>query len=383
MTVGSWGLFALCAFVTAFVIIWMPVQQNDSQFAAAASSATDSSPNYFCVYLQVLSGASAPAKYCTYVRPPTASNSWEGFLQSLGVVPAETHSSVAANVVIGQHAAQVVSVDGYDIYSPEPVAFNNTLRLYFGGWYTSADAPHDGISVADCPQSGVACGNVRKVIDATASGLYQINDPSIVLHPAIGNSAAYYIMYVTGAQDSSLASNAIYYSTSFANDGLTWSKPQLLINGYWLPSATWKDDHVELYANSTSDGVVRMFDLGNSGIDQVSPQPLVFDNPTSVPPFYSNVNVQWRSSINLYQMLAERLLSSNENSSSVIDYLSSTDGVHWHLGHPSVITPAAGEYRVGTPAQDPDTAFNTFFGSTASQNSLDFKIRFTHWSVPN
>jgi peptidoglycan hydrolase-like protein with peptidoglycan-binding domain len=272
--------------------------------------------------------------------------------------------------------AQTQVVGGNNLYSPFGVLFNGALRLYFGGWL-SAGQTNDNIYVADCPSPTSACGAAQKVMDAVASGLIHVNDPTIVLHPG---SPAYYIMYLTGYN--SAGSNDIYYATSWATDGLTWSAPTRLISGYWLPSAVWKNDHVELWANSTTDGAVRKFDLGSSGIGVGAPTTASFDNAPSVPPFYSNVDVVWRPTLNAYQMVAERALSTTPGAASVIDYLSSTDGVSWHLQYPSIIAAAPGQFRVGTPSQHPDTAQYVYFGSTAQQDSMGFKINFAQWTAP-
>ncbi len=120
----------------------------------------------------------------------------------------------------GVASTQTLVVDGFDIYSPEPVIFNGVPRLYFGGWLSSNDLPHDAIYVADCPYGAGACTNARKVIDAVASGVYQLNDPSIVLVRGNGSTRDYYIMYMTGSTDTTIASNNIYYSVSWADDGV-------------------------------------------------------------------------------------------------------------------------------------------------------------------
>jgi hypothetical protein len=257
---------------------------------------------------------------------------------------------------------------------------NGTPRLYFGGWLSSSDIPHDGIYVADCQDGAGACRSARKVIDAVASGLFQVNDPSIVLMPASGSNPAYYIMYMTGDTDATLTSNGIYYSTSWAADGITWSKPALLITGFWLPSATVQNGDVHLFSNSTTDGRVAQFDLGTSGTQVGTPTYVSFDNAASVPPYYSNVDVAWRPTLDLYQILAERELSASAGASSVIDYLTSTDGISWHLQYPAIISPQSGQYRVGTPAQWPDSASWVYFGSTAQQDSTSFNIYFAQWS---
>jgi hypothetical protein len=282
---------------------------------------------------------------------------------------------------------QSVSIEATNIYSPAPVLFGNQPRLYFGGWL-NASQTHDNIYVADCPFAAGSCTNRRTVIDSVAQGFEHLNDPTIVLHPAVGTTSAYYIMYMTGvpAGESGLTitSNKIYYSTSWANDGITWSKPVLLMSGFWLPSATMKNGRVELFANSTTDGRVAKFDLGESGITVGAPAYVsTFDNPASIPPFYSNVDVVWRPSLNQYQIVAERALSTAPGAASVIDYLTSSDGTSWHLAKPSIISAAPGQFRVGTPAQWVDSAQWVYFGSTAQTDSMGFKIRFAEWIGAN
>ncbi len=293
------------------------------------------------------------------------------------VAATATSASVSAQYPTMPNPTQTVSINSFNAYSAMPVIFNGSPRLYFGGWYQSTDLPHDSIYVADCPFGAGACTNVRKVLQPSVAGLYQINDPSIVLMPG-----GYYIMYMTGATNATLSSNAIYYSTSWANDGINWSRPTLVLPGYWLPSATIKNGRVELWANSITNGRIAKFDLGTGGTQPSAPTYASFDN-VGIPPYYSNVDVQWRPSLAVYQMVSERALGTAPGDRSVIDYLTSTDGVSWHLQYPAIISPAAGQFRVGTPAQWPSSAGWLYFGSTAQQNSTSFKIRFAKWNLPN
>ncbi|MBV9159816.1 MAG: hypothetical protein JO019_04440, partial [Candidatus Kaiserbacteria bacterium] len=231
-------------------------------------------------------------------------------------VPA-TSTPVQSTSTPATHLPQTSLIDGYDIYSPEPVMQGGQLRLYFGGWKSVADLPHDAIFVADCASEAGPCGNVRKAIDPTRFGLEQINDPSIVVHAAAPGSMPYYIMYMTGVARGqngiNVSMNGIYYSTSYANDGVNWSRPSLLLAGYWLPSATMRNGHVELYANSTTDGTIKKFDLGESGISPSAPSAVSFDNSPQIAPYYVNVNVMWRPDIGKYEMLAERMLAAAAN----------------------------------------------------------------------
>jgi hypothetical protein len=270
-------------------------------------------------------------------------------------------------------AEQVRAVTGTNVYSPEPVLFQGCRpRLYFGGWHSDRDAPHDSIYVADCASGTGACTNVRKVIEAKAAGLYHVNDPSIVLMPA-----GYYLMYMTGSMGAE--HNAIYYSTSRADDGVNWSPPALLMGDYFMPSATMRDGRVELFANNTVNGSVVKFEMDASGIGHGRPQAVRVDMPRGITPFYMNVSVAWRPAAAVYRIMAERMVGAALDSSSVIDYLVSADGVNWTLKRPAVIQPEPGQHRVGTPAQQIDDSGLVYFASTARNDSMGFAIDAARW----
>ena len=155
--------------------------------------------------------------------------------------------------------------NGQNIYSPFLLRQDGMLRMYFGGWMDYGQE-HDAIYRSDCPWEIAACHNTIKVIDAVAVGLKQVNDPTIVRMPG-----GYYIMYMTGVlpgMDGAITeNNKIYYSTSWDNDGVNWSPPQLLISGAWTPSATLNQNgEVILYANSNINGLVEIYNLGQSGV---------------------------------------------------------------------------------------------------------------------
>lgn len=264
-------------------------------------------------------------------------------------------------------SAQQARMDGSNVYSPELVKAPTGLRMYFGGW-RDAGQRHDNIYVSDCPDVERACSNVRTVLDSRALGFEHLNDPSIVIHPG-----GYYIMYMTAvrAGDNALvaAKNHVYYATSWLADGLSWSAPALLVSHHWLPSATVKGDAVELYANDNAvhGGVVR-FELGPSGVQVGTPTKVTLPNGT----LYANVHASWRPSLKSYQILAER---QTPTASSVIDALSSTDGLAWSVVHDSLVTPATGEFRVGTPAPHPDSNARIYFATTKNRSSTGFAIR--------
>jgi len=255
-----------------------------------------------------------------------------------------------------------------NVYAPQPIyQYINgvkTLVLYFGGWYATdpTTLPHDSIYRAVC-SSPSSCGPAEKVIDPVAAGMQSaslLNNPAIVeVHY---NGQDYFIMYMTGINSTdpnagyTLSNNKIYYSTSWAYDGINWSAPQLLFDGFWLPSATINaQGHVILYANSTSNTNLYQIDLNTNGAWYNGIQ--LVNTPYSLP--YFNVNVVYRSDINLYQILG-RVGDNNTDNTCVngnceIDYMDSSDGVNWVLRAARV---ASGD----TSAAHPDTDCWAYYG---------------------
>lgn len=281
---------------------------------------------------------------------------------------AET-TSVAAQAVTSSDHVNLLSPN--NVYSPSLLFQGGQLYMYFGGW-AQAGQTHDAIYRATC-SNPYPCSSVVKVIDPQSNGFNHINDPTIVLHPG-----GYYIMYMTGVRaglDGLVASNnQIYYSTSWANDGINWSAPQLLLDGYWLPSVTIRDGEIYLYANSTSNGTLYRFDLGTSGAGIAASQPV--NQPAGRS--YMNVDVMYRPALGFYQILAENLAPGP--SSSQIDYLSSFDGVNWLSGIDAIAVPAPGQVQIRTPAPHPDTHQWVYFGETANPSAIANAIRFETWS---
>jgi|CXWL01.1.fsa_nt_gi hypothetical protein len=181
----------------------------------------------------------------------------------VGAFPTETHITNAANV-----------------YSPamiyQTINGQKKLVMYYGGWGESKQIldknlsmvptvfPQDSIYrvVCDAPNQ---CDTPQVVVTpdrfgTPGAGTVLVNDPSIVQLKA-ANGEEYLVMYMTGVpgtatgdpqkdcpvkpevgsvtlacaavvQDAGtgnkIENNKIYFSTSFANDGVNWSKPRLL-----------------------------------------------------------------------------------------------------------------------------------------------------------
>lgn len=267
---------------------------------------------------------------------------------------------------------QKVAYSAINIYSPDVVLQNGKRQVYFSGW-VDANQVNDGVYRMLCGNLGESCGTPVKVIDALSNGFEHVADPSIVAMPG-----GYYIMYTTnvlrGEDGFELESNKIYYSTSWLSDGVNWSKPKLLAEGVWLPSATIGiTGYPELYANDMRfHGNIVRYALGETGIVANRWTTVKFSNSG----VYLNADVKYRPSIKLYQMLAERMDSKS------IDYLTSTDGINFTLQAEGVVTSeSAGTRFVRTPGQDPETANWMYYGATDSASALENKIMFQTWEL--
>lgn len=254
-------------------------------------------------------------------------------------------------------------LQGFNIYSPDIVKQNNQTVMYFGGWMSAADLPYDAIYRCVMP-----CTSPVEVLSPPYGNLVQINDPTLVQMPA-----GYWIMYMTGSTslNGELNAQGIYFATSW--DGITWSAPQSLIPGYWLPSAVLKDGRVYLYVNPTvSPNKQWRFDLGTSGVGVGTPVITTHSQPYN----YANVDIAYHPSINLWQMVAENI---GDLPASQIDYLYSFNGIDWVLGQAGIITaPAGGSVR--TPTMHPDTAYYIYYGCSSVRTGIDNNICFSDWS---
>jgi hypothetical protein len=252
-----------------------------------------------------------------------------------------------------------------DVYSPkliyQIIAGQKTLVMYFGGWYQtdSAALPNDSIYRAVCTAPN-ACGLAQKVIDPVAMQMgsaSMVNDPTIVeLH---NNGLDYLVMYMTGVTGedrndaATVQNNKIYYSVSWATDGIHWSIPKLLFDNGWLPSATVNaDGDVILYANTNwnnNPNFLSRCNLGPSGIAVAPCEPVI----TSQEKLYINVDVTYQKELHLFQMLAQ---DSTGSFNSGIDYLDSNDGLVWEVRAENVVAQGM------TPTIHPDTACWVYYG---------------------
>ena len=132
----------------------------------------------------------------------------------------------------------------------------------------------------------------------------------------------------------------MYYSTSWANDGVQWSAPAPLnddpSNPYWTPTASiGPDGHIYLWAPRTSDLAIERLDLGAGGAN-ISDRSAVTGMSG-----YENPDIRYRPALGLYQMLADR--------GTGIDYFSSSDGLSFTLARPMPSPTMDRRWRCGRP----------------------------------
>lgn len=252
-----------------------------------------------------------------------------------------------------------------DVYAPrmiyQPINGVQTLVMYFGGWYRTdpEELPNDAIYRAVCTAPD-ACGAVQKVIDPVAAGMgtaSMVNNPSIVeLH---NRGQDYLVMYMTGVagdnrdDGETVSNNKIYYSVSWAKDGVNWTVPALLLDCGWLPSATVDAaGDVILYANTNgleSAGFLARYNLGPDGTAAGGGEAVT----TSTGQAYENAEIKYRPAIGLFQMVAQHASAEYD---SEIDFLDSADGVHFTVRASNITQPGL------TPGVHPDTSCWVYYG---------------------
>ena len=264
-----------------------------------------------------------------------------------------------------QMTAEQTGTRPNDVYSPkmiwQTINGQKTLVMYFGGWYRTdpTQLPNDAIYRAVCPAPN-QCGDAQKVIDPVAAGMgsaSMVNNPTIVeLH---NFARPYLVMYMTGVTGEdrnngwTTQNNKIYWSMSWADDGVNWSTPQLLIDNAWLPSATLDSaGNVILFANTNWNNnpyFMSRYNLGISGIGVTPPEPFVTDNGVN----YINVEVKYRSQLGLFQMVGQHVTG---GFNSQVDLLDSPDGVNWTVRAQGITSDGM------TPGVHPDTSCWVYYG---------------------
>lgn len=166
-----------------------------------------------------------------------------------------------------------------NIYSPEIVG----NKMYFSGWYSDDEYPHDAIYVTDLNN----ITNVRKLLQFEQ---YQIGDPTI-----IGNN-----MFMTFSPDpSDLTKHKIAVSTTYDN-GNTWSNPTYIIDKGWLPSAILQN---ELYIYYTYADLITnqlrraQLDINNQIVETLL---VIFEEPNFYP-----INIDVKYYDNMYYLLGD------------------------------------------------------------------------------
>lgn len=296
-----------------------------------------------------------PSKTTTYTISCRSTTTRGAFEQSVRVVVKEE--------VSGGNAQELIR--GNNLYSADIVVDGGETWVYFGGWLESGEV-HDNIYRSICNDDLTSCGTPEVVLKAQDYGFDHLNDPSLVRMPG-----DYYIMYMTVLPDgdsvNSAANNDIYYATSWVGDGVNWSRPQLLVESNWLPSATlMPNGHVALYSNDAGGhGRVEWMDMGPSGIGLLETKRVDYGLPDNTN--YSNVDVHYDGG--RYRIAGERI-----QTNSVIDLFTSEDGFTWERTGTAVARPTSKQYRVGTPALHPEDDSILLYAATEQSDSMGFKI---------
>jgi hypothetical protein len=297
-----------------------------------------------------------------------------------------------------------------DVYAPrrinQTINGQTVMALYFGGWYRQSPppggpGPNDSIYRSVCTAVN-SCGTAQRVINPLSIpgfGVWsQANNPTIVTIPNGGTP--YLIMYMTVANLSvegttPETSNQIYYSTSWANDGVSWSVPHVLLTNVWLASATLDPSgNVLLYATTnTTESLANTpflvrYNLGQGGTTLtgggngtlgtgVGQYQAVntYDSSGNYRAYY-NVETKYWSSLSAYEMVAQWVPTGGTNPNSEIDLLTSTDGLNFHLARSQITE--AGE----APGVDPSTSCWVYYGKATQDpagNWLRANIYLNSW----
>lgn len=235
---------------------------------------------------------------------------------------------------------------GGDIYSPEPIKQGRDTLLYFSGWVEQCRI-NDAIYMARIHRNQVL--SIQAVIKPEKVGFLAFADPAIVRLTDPVTSREYFLMYMTGVapgDENQIPGNKIYISFSWADDGVNWSVPTLLLDGYWNPGAAVHPEtgHVFVWATQTTfvDGQwnLTLFDLGPTGTVEHS---RTLTQPADIN--RTNVSALWFNG--QWELLAGRW--DGELNTGVTSRWKSQDGVEWEMVTERFIVPPEG-YQAITPA---------------------------------
>lgn len=240
-------------------------------------------------------------------------------------------------------------IGGADIYSPEIVQFRFRYRMYFGGWYESCRL-QDAIYVASYSSFSGTATNVRPVITPEAAGFLALNDPGIAKLYDPTTQRNFLLMYMTGIKDGDvfeITNNKIYTSTSWADDGINWSVPQLLLDGWWAPGVAQHPhtEHVWLWANSTVTGEFRAFEFAEDGVSLLNSYSMILTPGAN----YDNADARWDEGLGGWDIVAENINRPNRP----IERLFSPDGILWITVEENFILNEGLDYIAITPAWGP------------------------------
>lgn len=142
----------------------------------------------------------------------------------------ENNSQIVSRYILGSSSFKATDPE----VVRDPILGN--LMYFIGG---SSDVPRKGVYMAPgCPNGSEKCVNTVKVMDFLEVGLKNGHSPTLVTLNDQGSGRDYHIMYFSASRvDADSSEPSIYYSTSWAGDGVNWSAPKELMTGYSHPEA--------------------------------------------------------------------------------------------------------------------------------------------------
>jgi hypothetical protein len=141
-------------------------------------------------------------------------------------------SVTSADTIISENSM----FTGFNIYSPTVIYDNGVYKMWYGGWQTQSDYPHDKIYYRTSTDNVHWSPSITVLTPADiGSNVAHVNDPSVTKHFNTTNGQWQYTMFYTICINTChQADNQIWSSVS--TDGINWKFNQTLLAGSPGPS---------------------------------------------------------------------------------------------------------------------------------------------------